>query len=70
MLNATTQCENCASKDVCKYRSDLANISVTITEALGGLTISGTDVKVTDYPFIHPIEVKCKYRYVHTESAR
>lgn len=70
-MNATAQCEKCVSKEVCKYRRDLADVSVTINEALIKTTADGsTDVRVMDLSFIHPIEVKCKYYYVHTESAK
>lgn len=60
--NATARCEKCIHGEVCKFRADLANASIVANEAL-----VDDNVRAIDLPFVHAIEVHCKY-YVKGEK--
>ena len=65
-----TQCTRCIHREVCSFKKDFLLAQEVVDNTVYKLDIDGNGVYIGDIPFIYPVELKCKYYYSPTETAR
>ena len=65
-----TQCTNCIHKEVCALKNDFLEACASISGLSYTRNEDGGIVRFCDVPFIYPVELKCKYFYQVTATAR
>ena len=73
MGSKETACTNCIHREVCALKNDFLEaqrqvdeVNICKEEKDGAHSV----IKLCNIPFIYPVELKCKYHYQETCSAR
>lgn len=56
-----TQCSSCIHREVCALKNDFLEACAAISNFTYTYDKDGSIVRISDVPFIKPVELQCKY---------